>query len=226
MNVVDPTGMVFTEESEEDLAIIEKDIVSRVFKNNRKISKLKEKNQENGESKSRNRRIARMQAENSALEETTYELQVLAASDQVYNITHSDNYNNKGESIGGVLFNESTGVFEIIIPDDNLGLLSHELKHAYQFETGCYSSGHKRSGVPFYDIHDEIEAYRRGQLFGGDAFDRTNSRYKDLQEGPKSVHMLPAIVLNSPAELQKIADRHYTNFRYNGTTYRNKYYNK
>jgi len=219
VNVIDPTGLEFTPESADDLADLESEIVLRLFKNNRRISKLEKKNSDKGESKSRNRRIARMQAENSALEETKYELQVLAASDQVYNITHSEAFSSNEMWIGGAAIDETTGTFNIVVPGNNLGLLAHELKHAYQFESGFLSSGHRTDGIPFYDIHDEIEAYQRGRLFGGDAYDNTNNFYSKLQKGPQSVHSLPTIVLNSPVELQKISNRTHSYFRYKGMTY-------
>jgi len=49
----------------------------------------------------------------------------------------------------------------------NTGAFAHELKHAFQFETGklSFGPGGKRGG-DLFDLQDEVEAYARGSMFG------------------------------------------------------------
>ena len=119
---------------------------------------------------------------------------------------------------------EDTGVFMITLGNYSLGSLAHELKHAYQFEVGVLSSGHLINGFPFYDKSDELEAYRRGALFGIPFNGVLDKRYDQIQDGPCEVTSLNPDLYSSPVELHKYAQRHHTNFRYNGITYR--YYKK
>ena len=95
----------------------------------------------------------------------------------------------------------------------------HELKHAYQFETGGISSCFNKKGIPFYDKTDEMEAYLRGSLFGGENYLTLPAIYNELQDGPNDATQLPSILLNIPSELQKIANRTKSSFRINGVTY-------
>jgi|GEM_PF-2053997 RHS repeat-associated core domain len=171
------------------------------------------------------KQIDRLNNNTSELESTRGEIATLAASDQIYDI-RSDNSMNidgavpgTGEYRSGAAFNYSNGNFEITLGDSSLGSLSHELKHAYQFETGTFSSGYKRDGVPFYDKADEWEAYSRGALFGGERIYTLPSLYDNLQNGPMDATKLAPIILSNPAELQKLADRNKSAFRVNGVTY-------
>jgi hypothetical protein len=104
-----------------------------------------------------------------------------------------------------------------------LNLLSHELKHAYQFETGSFSSGKRTDGAPFYDKHDELEAYQRGELFGGPHVHSINSLpplYNQFQDGPVDYKSFNKVILSSPKALQNIANSTKSNFRVNGVTYK------
>jgi len=118
--------------------------------------------------------IERLVRTNAGLEQTRGEIATLAASDQMYDIKSDNSMNingpisGMGETRSGAAFNFSNGNFEISVGDGSLGMLSHELKHAYQFETGAFSSGYSQEGIPFYDKSDEWEAYSRGALFGGE----------------------------------------------------------
>ena len=229
MNVIDPTGLEFTPESADDLAALESEIVLRLFKNNRRISKLEKKNSDKGESKARNRRIDRKKAENEALTEVASELQVLAASDQVYNITHSDRLNTDDYLRSGTEFNFGTGAVDITLCDSSLGMLAHELKHAYQFETGSYSLGPKK--YIFYDITDEQEAYNRGALFGAKkkGIEAIKKEY-DIPVGPLDYKNHPDFmyIYNNPSVLTKAVknvgrmvkdEKSRLVFRINGQTY-------
>ena len=48
----------------------------------------------------------------------------------------------------------------------NSNYISHELKHAFQFESGTLSLLSNGKVGDLYDLMDEQEAYERGRLFG------------------------------------------------------------
>jgi hypothetical protein len=151
----------------------------------------------------------------------------LAESSQMYDIKISDKFSTSGAIPGtgtigaGAGFNFSNENFEIIMPSNGgLDLFSHEMKHAYQFETGAFSTGYMRNGTPFYDKTDEWEGYSRGVLFGGDRIHSLPSIYNNLQNGPMDATKLAPIILNSPSELQRVANRTKSAFRINGVTYK------
>lgn len=95
------------------------------------------------------------------------ELDTLESSDQTYNI-----YVNKGNELnenadGATSYNYNTGAIDIKIRGRyNANSLSHELKHAYQFEVGRLSFKSNGRIGDLYDLMDEKEAYERGRLFG------------------------------------------------------------
>lgn len=124
--------------------------------------------------------------------------------------------------VGGFKFNFSNGNAEIAMPDGgDMRLFSHELKHAYQFETGQLSIGSK--GMPFYDKMDEVEAYNRGAMFGQTIYELNNlpAIYNPYPTGPIDATNHPNIMhlLNNPTQLQKIANITNSAFRIGGVTY-------
>lgn len=56
-------------------------------------------------------------------------------------------------------------------------------------------------------------------LFGGERIYILPNIYSKLQKNPKNATQLPAIILNNPMEIQKIANRTKSAFRINGVTY-------
>jgi RHS repeat-associated protein len=83
------------------------------------------------------------------------EYSTLEKSDQVYKVFNS------GED--GVYFDKGTVM--IGIGDASLGLVGHELKHAYQYEKGEISFRLDGSGFGvLYDIYDETAAYNRERM--------------------------------------------------------------
>ena len=89
----------------------------------------------------------------------------------------------------------------------------------YGFEIENFNSKYRIDGGPFYDQMDEWEAYSRGVLFGGERIYILPNIYSKLQKNPKNATQLPAIILNNPMEIQKIANRTKSAFRINGVTY-------
>ena len=219
-------GREFTERANEEVAKLENDIILRRFKNNQRIETLRRYQASTFGLMTRllEKSIGRLEQENIKLEEVFDEILILTVSDQVYDIDHSNDYNTS-ESVNSISYYfEDTGVFMITLGNYSLGSLAHELKHAYQFEVGVLSSGHIINGFPFYDKSDELEAYRRGALFGIPFNGVLDKRYDQIQDGPCEVTSLNPDLYSSPVELHKYAQRHHTNFRYNGITYR--YYKK
>ena len=177
VNNVDPSGMVFTETSQPYIDKFMSDIESRIQDNNRNIDKKKgalDKGNLSGRKADKLQRgISKLEASNASLEEVRTEITALHESTQVYNIYSDYSMNisgdllgNGGMTVSGVMYNEQTDMFDIMLGDESLGMLAHELKHAYQFETGEFSSGRLKNGEPFYDLTDEYEAYERGYMFG------------------------------------------------------------
>ena len=94
------------------------------------------------------------------------EIRMLRESNQMYHIEagSSDNYFYEG----GIKYNIEKNRVDITF--SNYAGLSHELKHAYQFETGelSFESTSGSAWLSFlYDVYDEYYAYKRGELFGG-----------------------------------------------------------
>jgi hypothetical protein len=163
----------------------------------------------------------------------------LAESSQMYDIKISDKFSTSGAIPGtgtigaGAGFNFSNGNFEITMPSNGgLNLFSHELKHAYQFETGSFSVGPliTDKGLSsysnlFYDQSDEVAAFARGQLFGGDyrpaSSIASDSFYGKLPAGPVDFRSTPNINnnLSNPRYLRGFARATGHAFRVNGVTY-------
>jgi hypothetical protein len=146
------------------------------------------------------------------------EIGELAGSNQMYDVKTSNSYSTTGAmpgtgtDVGAGLFNFSNGNFEITMPTSGgLSMFSHELKHAYQFETGAYSVGPKIPGEStywnlIYDKHDEVEGYNRGALFGGSTYSISNlpSEYNNVATGPVDATTYPNIsgILSMPLDVQ------------------------
>jgi RHS repeat-associated protein len=226
---IDPTGMEFTEAAWKQVNRLIDDINKRQQNNSNDIAKKQAQIDAGGLS---DKKVAKLQKQIDKLNGSTTELEgvrgevaTLAASSQMYDIKNDNSMNiegaipGTGEYRSGAAFNTNSGNFEILLGDGSLGSLAHELKHAYQFETGAFSSGNRRDGVPFYDKTDEWEGYSRGSLFGAPRIYSLPSIYDNLQSGPMDATKLAPIILSNPAELQKLAERTKSVFRTNGKTY-------
>ena len=97
------------------------------------------------------------------------EIQQLRESNQVYTIDKSTKFfkGGKHENAGGVIsFNTQTNTVDIIY-DGRFGALSHELKHAYQFEIGELTFCNNGNAGFAYDIYDELDSWNREWIFSG-----------------------------------------------------------
>lgn len=229
MRYIDPTGMEFTEDAWKQVNRLIDDINKRQAKNAASIEEKQAQINAGGLSEKQvanlQKQIDKLNSNTSELDGARGEIAILAASDQIYDIKSDNSMNlngpipGMGETRSGAAFNFSNGNFEMALGDGSLGMLAHELKHAYQFETGALSSGYRRDGVPFYDKSDEWKAYSRGALFGGERIYTLPSHYDNLQSGPMDATKLAPVILNNPTQLQKLADRTKSAFRVNGVTY-------
>ena len=243
LRFVDPDGCEFTENAWEWVNKLIANIDSRQARNNSKIADKQALINNGGLSDRRvakyQRQIHKLNNANSKLEEVRGEIATLAASDQVYNVNQiSYSSSTTTDAIGNstvtasTSFNDKTKAVDINISSNaGLGLFAHELKHAYQFETGAFSIGPKVSGIYhnfLYDKYDEVEAHNRGALFGGISYSINSlpTIYNDITTGPVDATIHPTIIriLNTPIDaqkkaLQKIANQSGHAFRINGTTY-------
>ena len=172
---------------------------------------------------------------NLTFEQIKDEIAILAASDQIYNVIEDASLNAQrvndftaGTAYGQTIYNTQTRMIDIMIPtvDSKLLLFAHELKHAYQFETGTFSFGTENAKCnPFYDQNDELEAYERGLLFGGQFMNANqilyDNIYKKLPNKPVDYtnHPILSKFLNNSDCLQKLSNVMKCVFRINGFTY-------
>lgn len=238
IRLIDPNGMEFTDAAKEWVEKLLKEIERREAKNNAAIAKMKAKIDAGGLSDKAtnrlNRKIANLSNANDELNAVKGEINTLTESNQVYDVVNSTKYSTSDAEIGGFGFNFSNGNAVITMPSNNMGLFAHELKHAYQFETGTLSSGPRWPNAPggyvnfLYDKQDEVEAYSRGAMFGQTAYKINNlpSLYNNLPTGPVDVISHPILIMINAlpeakriAEYQRLANRTQQAFRVEGQTF-------
>jgi hypothetical protein len=179
---------------------LKEEIERKRSENYEKIRKAKSKLEKDPDSKKAKEKIREAEEENAKLSEVEREIRILAVSSQKYDLKTNYSHKGVGENVdlrGSFDYNPVTGRAEIRISADkpSIDAFAHELKHAYQFETGTLSGySHKREDGGYeyflYDREDEREAFARGRLFGsGETFERHASVYdhipdsRDFSEG-------------------------------------------
>jgi hypothetical protein len=219
---IDPDGMEFTDAAWDWINRLMDNISSQQSRNNDRIASKESMLAAGGLSDRQtsrlNRQINNLQSSNARLETVRGEVNMLAESSQIYDVK-TDN----SRDMGSIEFNFSNGNAEIMMPSNgSIGLFSHELKHAYQFETGELSLRYKGFNL-LYDKHDEVAAYNRGAMFGEPAYGiyTLPSIYKSLPMGPIDATNHPNLkhVLSKSSALQNIANLSNSAFRINGVTY-------
>ena len=236
---VDPNGMEFTEAAWAWVNRLIDDVNSQQGRNNNRIAAKEAQLAAGGLSDKKaerlNRQIGNLQSSNANLEAVRGEVAVLAGSSQIYDVMTDNSRNTSDMMVGGFGFNFSNGNAEIMMPSGGgMGLFAHELKHAYQFETGSLSIGPRMPNDPngytnfVYDKHDEVAAYSRGAMFGQTAYGINNlpSAYNNLPTGPIDVVTHPGLAaINAlpaaqrAAAYQGIANSTRHAFRVGGQTY-------
>ncbi len=149
------------------------------------------------------------------------EITELEASSTKYDIEVSHNFSlNSAGKGGGRYIKELQRVSIVVCGEKEYGWLAHELKHAYQFETGKFSildkDDYRSRKNTFYDREDEIEAFERGMMFDNSlpSYFQVADSYDGLQYGPEQ-----ADPKATDAELQKIANENGIIFKVNGKLY-------
>ena len=179
VNLVDPDGKKFTETLEVNVSTLEDEIRNKINNYEEIIHKLKPKS----------RRAKKYNGYIADLKQALVEYQVLRNSEQLYDL------NTKLERpVVGADPNTyyhgwtgyNNGTFTIYIADQgsefNIPFI-HELKHAYQFETGYFDFNVTgNGGGAYYDIADEEEAHNRQEsLFGYQVGDVYGPAYEKLR---------------------------------------------
>ena len=182
VNLVDPDGRIFTEALEAKVRTLEDEI-------NRRIASYEEIIKE----KNNSRRVNKYNGYILDLKQALYEFQVLRDSEQLYDL----NTKLKRPAVGGdrdieysgwTIYNNGTFIIYIghLGSEFNVSLI-HELKHAYQFETGYTDfdvTGN--GGGAYYDIADEEEAHNRQKsLYGQQVGDVNGPAYEKLRNREK-----------------------------------------
>ncbi len=246
INHYDVDGNEFTKNAWKWVNKLIADINSREKSNNEAIEKKREilKSGKFGffrTKKSVERSIKNLEANSEDLETTRGETATLAASNQIYDVkndaggTQSDLLGNS-TTTNQTTFNGDNNRVEISFSSGtSLSLFAHELKHAYQFEIGETSLGltknkgavnFKDGNLLFYDLTDEFEAYKRGDLFGGhenlsSVSDIVSKKGYDprIPTGPINSTNYPAAT-QLRANPQKYANDYQAVFRLGNTTYK------
>lgn len=171
-----------------------------------------------------NKKIARIKSDNREIADMRAEIDVLRKSNQLYDIAELNSTHDNYYAVTG--YAEKTGAVTILLYSGSYNrntAVAHELKHAYQFETGKLSFGNPTKdegssiglvhfGGAYYDITDEENAFRRGAVFGGPAspdpeiYNQVNS--KSYVQGVINEYAMPRLLA-----LKEI-------FRLNGITYK------
>ena len=134
---------------------------------------------------------------------TLVEIKKMAESDVLFHVMSDES----GELKNGISFfhvsngeGDSDAVIFALPGEADVDLKAHEFKHGYQFlqgETDLAISEWGWHGEPVaYDIYDELEAYDRGALFGGDKKSIGEIESNSLYQGkvlriPTSIYSLP-----------------------------------
>ncbi|KFF03856.1 RHS repeat domain-containing protein [Chryseobacterium luteum] len=200
----DIDGNEFTPEAWEYVKKLIADIDNRQAKNNAEIAKYQAKIDGGGKERqirSWERNVTNLQDNNAELESARGETAVLAGSNQMYDIRPDDSYSNKNESVSYTGFSFISGKIIIgLSKNAGMELLSHELRHAYQFEIGelgFITPELDKIGTQFlHDKTDEVDGYRRGSFFGGSTFGVNDlpEEYKNLPKGSINIKNNPQII--------------------------------
>jgi len=221
---IDPNGMYFTRASYEFIDRYRGDLDKDKKKNNESIANLVNKIAEGGSEnklESWSNQINDLSNKNDEINAKLFEVDLMEQSNQVYHIQEIN------AEHGVTAFVSNTVLIGIPRNGYQKDLLSHELKHGYQFEIGELSlsqlKGRNKSFL--YDKTDEVEGYKRGN----ESYGITNlpQIYDDLPKGPLNIHNNGEIIkaLGNPdekmqkQELQNIANKERAAFRVNCQTY-------
>ena len=213
---VDPTGLSFTNRAKPLIdsfrGILDRKIAENILdalKNFREYLKSGKKNDL--------KKAAKPFKEALSFIGIKLEVKALEESSTKYNMAVPKHTSVDTEAKGRSYYNYNLNRFEMEVPDATAyGWMAHELKHAYQFETGRFGYGKYSNGEPFYDQHDEMEAYDRGRMINPcmPSYFENKDAYSKLKYGPNQVDPKA-----SDADLQKLANDNNAYFKANGKIY-------
>ena len=169
----DYNGMEFTKELEKQVDKLNAERNKRIKEINGKVKNQQERKQ----TKSTEKKIAKLEAQKNDLIAMGTEIETLRSSTQVYDI-RIDNVNFEKNSADGSLamtsgqttYESSTGKVILTLPINNdfFNRMAHEMDHMFQFEMGTMSLVDSKTfgaGFGFSDIFDEQDAYIREANF-------------------------------------------------------------
>ncbi len=221
VNLVDKDGCVFTDRSWQYISNYIEDIVDRYNKAEQKRKQYQSQLDMGGLSLKQTQRLNSRIAEQinimSEMIMAGIEVWSLSKSSQLYDVFQDKSIQSIAEPgtelYGLTNFDIYSGMVQIRLNDTSVATISHELKHAIQFEQGKTGFGRNGMGsMLLHDYSDEEEAIRRGAFFGGDC--RPSSFYDNYPKKERS--LLPYL---KPEILQMKADQHNIIFRMHGRTY-------
>ena len=226
ISLIDPNGMEFTSAAWVWIMNMMDYMFQSYFDNLEKIDKWQSMIDGGGLSAGKerrlNRRIDRLTAMNSEFDVSFNEIMDLTMSSQIYDLKIGGNIPEGAD--GFINFDEISGNVVINLKSGNLGDFAHELKHAYQFETGQMNLG-ELYGNFIYDLEDEREAFSRGIAFGSSkSYQQSKASYinNGVPAGTWNLwnHNDSRFRLNDPIELQNFSNMHGIVFRYKQRTYK------
>ena len=213
---VDPTGLVFTDRAKPLIdsfkSLLDKKIMEKLLDAIKKFGEY----QKSGKKKDLKNAYKSLK-EALSFEAIKGEVKTLEESSTKYDMFVPDYTSVDTEAKGRSQYSGKHKRFFMVIPDATAyGWMAHELKHAYQFETGRISYGRYSSGEPFYDQHDEVEAYDRGRMISScmPSYFENKDAYSRFQYGPEQVDTKA-----SDAKLQELATKNKAWFKANGKIY-------
>ena len=213
---VDPTGLVFTDRAKPLIdsfkSLLDKKIMEKLLDAIKKFGEY----QKSGKKKDL-KKVSKSFMDALSFVEIKGEVESLEKSSTKYDMFVPDYTYVDTEARGRSQYSGKHKRFFMVIPDATAyGWMAHELKHAYQFETGRISYSIYSDGEPFYDKYDEMEAYDRGRMISPcmPSYFENKDAYSELKYGPNQVDPK-----SSDADLQKLANENKAWFKANGKIY-------
>ncbi len=191
MKFIDPNGMRINK-GEDIFDDYWKRVNADIVKTQNEISKISSQmGKATGKDASKlNEEISSLQNKLGELNTVSAELNRLEQSEQVYNLQYGAN----PEWGGGLTYNTKTSEINVTIYQRLIGNVAHELKHAYQWDTGQISFGPKGRGYGLLgDLTDEVIAYERGAFFGNrmPTLKEIKTAYPGLVKFPYTISLTP-----------------------------------
>ena len=169
MNLVDPKGMMFTERSMKyvnRVVSFSHERIAELFTAKEQLTTMLKLRKLNPRfSKLIEKVFSSIDKSIKEFRATLKEIGILSDSNQLYDITTGGIIDQNGSCISDTNYEHSNNSVLISLADNNIFTIAHELKHAFQFEIGQINF----TVGPYSTIDktDEIEAYVRGEYFGG-----------------------------------------------------------